>query len=32
MRTTDGGSGSDNPPYIRHESGNKNQRLIGQDQ
>lgn len=28
----DGGSGSDNPPYIRHESGDKNQRLIGQDQ
>ncbi len=29
MRTDDGGVGTDNPPYIRHPSGNKNQRQIG---
>lgn len=30
MRTADGGVASNNPPYIRHRDGNKNQRLIGQ--
>lgn len=32
MRTYDGGVGTDNPPYIRHNDGTwRNQRLIGQD-
>lgn len=31
MRTDNGGVGTDNPPYIRHPSGNKNQRQIGQE-
>lgn len=29
MKTTDGGVGSDNPPYIRHDTGKKNMRKIG---
>lgn len=31
MRTYDGGVGTDNPPYIRHQSAWKNQRLIGEE-
>lgn len=30
LRTVDGGTGTGNPPYIRHSDGWKNQRLIGQ--
>lgn len=30
MRTVNGGTDSDNPPFIRHTSGWKNMRLIGQ--
>lgn len=31
MRTIDGGTGTSNPPYIRHPSGNKNMRKVGQE-
>lgn len=31
MRTVDGGSGTDNPPYIRHSDAWKNMRLIGNE-
>lgn len=31
MRTYDGGVGTDNPPYIKHPSDWKNQRLIGEE-
>jgi hypothetical protein len=30
MRTYDGGVGTDNPPYLRHQNNWRNQRLIGQ--
>lgn len=31
MRTVDGGTGTDNPPLIKHSSGWRNMRRVGQD-
>lgn len=31
MRTVNGGVGTDNPPFLRHSSGWKNQRRVGQE-
>lgn len=31
LRTVDGGSGTDNPPYIRHSDAWKNMRLVGNE-